>query len=135
MVKKLGIIIMYITGWTADPDLRTVHTTFYFQNHLLWKLAMETVLLTKNVTVPLTVQMDRQSHTNSRFYIKSWEILINWWFEKINPWFAQLWVTHTDMLSIIQNSSGYSWGSYYSIKFQFRIFVKLRHKNQRHYFH
>lgn len=43
---------------------------------------METILLTKNLAVFLTVQMDQYSHGNSRFSIEPWEILINWQLEK-----------------------------------------------------
>lgn len=43
---------------------------------------METILLTKNLAVFLTVQMDQDSHSNSRFSTEPWEILINWQLEK-----------------------------------------------------
>lgn len=64
---------------------------------------METVLLTKNLAIFLTVQMDQYSHSNSRFSIEPWEILVNWQLEK---WTYDMHnhVTETDMLDIIQNS-------------------------------
>lgn len=66
----------------SNPDFGNGDHNILFSKPFPRKLIMETILLTENLTVFLTVQTDQQSHSNSSFCVKPWEILINWQLEK-----------------------------------------------------